>query len=72
MAEPYFIKQVAKLGKPCILSTGMANLGEIKKTFQEIKKTKNRNIALLQCTTDYPAASKEINLTVIKTLKKKF
>ena len=72
MAEPYFIKQVAKLGKPCILSTGMANLGEIKKTFQEIKKTKNRNIALLQCTTDYPAASKEINLNVIKTLKKNF
>lgn len=66
------LEYIAKKGKPIILSTGMANMKEIKKAFEIIYATGNKQVAVLQCTTSYPAPPETLNLRVIQTLIKKF
>ena len=67
---PYLI-EVAKLKKEIILSTGMSSLKEVKSALKIIKKySKKSKITVLHCTTQYPAPFKDVNLNVIKTLRK--
>lgn len=71
------IENIIKQKKPIILSTGLSNIDEIKKTIKFIqsknKNYKNKNmLSLLQCTSSYPTIDEEVNLNVIKTLKKNF
>ena len=67
---PYLI-EVAKLKKEIILSTGMSSLKEVKSALKIIKKYSKKNkITVLHCTTQYPAPFKDLNLNVIKTLRK--
>ena len=67
------IKEIAKKKKPIIMSTGMASLEEIKKSFNTINKfLNNEKIALLKCTSSYPAPIKDSNLQTINDMKKKF
>ncbi len=66
-----FLEYIAKKGKPIILSTGMATLGEIEEAVNTIKKY-NEDIILLHCITNYPADFEELNLRAIKTLKEAF
>ncbi len=61
----------AKKGKPMILSTGMANLDQVKTAYDTIINI-NNNVAVLQCTSTYPAVFEEINLNVLHTYKKEF
>ena len=65
------LKYVAKTKKEIILSTGMCDLNEIKKSVNSILKY-NKKLSLLHCVSDYPAEKKEINLNSISTLKKQF
>lgn len=55
-----------------ILSTGMANIKEIDIAVKEIKKTNNKKLILLQCTTNYPSSNLDANLLAIKTLFKRY
>ena len=55
-----------------ILSTGMANIKEIDFAVKEIKKTNNKKLILLQCTTNYPSSNLDANLLAIKTLFKRY
>ena len=66
-----FLEYIAKKGKPIILSTGMATLGEIEEAVNTIKKY-NEDIILLHCITNYPADFEELNLRAIKTLEEAF
>lgn len=66
------IKIIAKLGKPVIISTGMAALGEIEDAVHTIRKTGNEQIALLKCTSAYPALPEEMNLRTIPHLAAAF
>jgi N,N'-diacetyllegionaminate synthase len=70
---PYLIK-VAKLKRKIILSTGMANLMEIKKALKVLisNGTKKKNITVLQCNTEYPTPVKDANIKAMLTIKKKF
>lgn len=61
----------AKKGKPMILSTGMANLDQVKTAYNAIKDI-NSQIAVLQCTSTYPSVFEEINLNVLHTYKQEF
>ncbi len=61
----------AKKGKPMILSTGMANMDQVKTAYDVIKEL-NSQIAILQCTSTYPAVFNEINLNVLTTYKQAF
>lgn len=58
--------------KPIILSTGMADLKEIKEAIEAIKKEGVRDITLLHCVTDYPVKAEDVNLKAMQTLKKIF
>lgn len=64
------IAEMAKTGKPIIISTGVATLKEIKEAISICYKFKNRNVAILKCTSAYPTPLSEVNLNSIKTLKK--
>ncbi len=66
------IKRVAKTGKPIIISTGMASLGEIEDAVNAAKKAGAKDIALLKCTSAYPAPPEEINLKTIAHMSEAF
>ena len=69
------IKEVAKQGKPILLSTGMSNLKEIENaisiinSFSPIKDSKERS-CLMHCVSAYPTKEIDANLKCINTLKK--
>jgi N-acetylneuraminate synthase len=62
---------IAKKKKPMIISTGMSEISEIEETFRAVTKV-NPNIALMQCTSTYPTAYKDVNLKIIPMLEEKF
>tara|TARA_Y100000590_G_C15631138_1_gene981243 strand:+ start:56 stop:1108 length:1053 start_codon:yes stop_codon:yes gene_type:complete len=66
------IQRVARTKKPIILSTGMASKLEIKEALKIIKKNGNNKVALLKCTSAYPAPYENVNLNTIKDMRKTF
>lgn len=68
------LKEVAKINKKIILSTGMCNNNEIKNALKVFKKynLSKKKIILLHCTSNYPASEDEANISSIAQLKKKF
>ena len=72
IAEPYFIQYVAKKGKPIILSTGMATLGEVDEAARTLRETGNNQFIFLQCTTNYPSGLENANLLTIPTMRDAF
>ena len=68
------LREIAGLKKPIILSTGMADLEEIKQALQALEQagTDREEITLLQCTTQYPAPDEDANLRVIPAFKEQF
>jgi len=66
------IEYVASTGKPVILSTGIASLCDIESAVEACKRMGNDQIALLKCTSSYPASFEEMNLKVIPHLKDTF
>ena len=66
------LQHSAKKGKPVILSTGMANLGEIEEARDTILAEGNEQIALLHCTVCYPTSLTCVNLSAIDTLRQAF
>lgn len=66
------LEYTAERGKPVILSTGMATLGEIQDAVERIQETGNRSIILLQCASKYPAEPAIMNLRAMETLRKAF
>ena len=66
------IEYVASKGKPIIISTGIASLEDIELAVKTCLNTGNDKIALLKCTSSYPAPFEEINLNTIPDIKNKF
>ncbi len=66
------IEYIASKGKPIILSTGIATLNDIKEATDACRKMKNEQIALLKCTSAYPAPIEEANLETIPNMADKF
>ncbi|MDP3741946.1 MAG: N-acetylneuraminate synthase family protein [Candidatus Micrarchaeota archaeon] len=66
------IKYVAKKNKPMIISTGLANIGEMQEALGACFQVGNKNVALLHCIAQYPANPEIANLNVIKTMKLAF
>lgn len=64
------IERIAQTNKPLIISTGMATFAEIKEAVSAAKKAGAEQIALLKCTSAYPANPKEMNLRAIPYLAK--
>jgi pseudaminic acid synthase len=66
------IEKMARTGKPLIISTGMATLGEIEEAVQAARRAGATQIALLKCTSAYPAPPEEMNLRTIPHLAEAF
>lgn len=72
MIDLDFLRHVASKGKPMIVSTGMATLEEIKEAVEAIYSTGNKQLALLKCSSAYPAISDQMNLACIPDMIKRF
>ena len=66
------IEYIASKGKPVIISTGIATLPEIREALRACRRKGNNNIALLKCTSAYPAPINEANLLTIPDMARKF
>jgi len=65
-------QRVAKTGKPIIMSTGMATIGEIEEAVTAAREAGCKELALLKCTSAYPAPPEEINLRTIPHMAEAF
>ena len=66
------IQKISRTGKPLIISTGMATLEEIEEAVKIARQAGAGQIALLKCTSAYPALPEEMNLRTIPELARKF
>jgi pseudaminic acid synthase len=66
------IEYVASKGKPVIISTGIAGIDDIELALDACKRMGNNQIALLKCTSSYPAPMNEANLIMVKDLADRF
>jgi N,N'-diacetyllegionaminate synthase len=69
-----YLRHVGRIGKPVILSTGMATLGDIEAAIDalELAGTARTNITVLHCTTEYPAPFSEVNLRAMQSIQSAF
>jgi N-acetylneuraminate synthase len=72
LVDSGLLRRVAATGKPVILSTGMAVLEEIDEAVETLRGAGCRDLALLKCTSAYPAPAEEMNLATIPHLAARF
>jgi len=65
------LKHVAEIGKPMIISTGAATMDDVMRAYDAVKPI-NAQVAVLQCTANYPANWEELDLRVIETYREMF
>lgn len=66
------IEYAASKGKPIIISTGIAEISDIELAVNACRSVGNNDIALLKCTSSYPAPIDEANMAMIKDLADRF
>lgn len=66
------IEYVASKGKPVIISTGIATLEDIQLALDACHRVGNKEIALLKCTSSYPAPIEEANMCMIRDMRERF
>jgi pseudaminic acid synthase len=66
------IQKMACTGKPLLMSTGMATIEEIEEAVQAANQAGARGIALLKCTSAYPAPAEDMNLRTIPEMIQRF
>src|SRR5229473_8069951 len=66
------IQKMARTGKPLIMSTGMATIEEIQEAMAAAREAGATQIALLKCTSAYPAQPEEMNLRTVPELQRRF
>ncbi|MFZ2491217.1 MAG: N-acetylneuraminate synthase family protein [Thermoanaerobaculia bacterium] len=66
------IRHTAAKKKPLIVSTGAAELSEVREMVQEVRNCGSADIALMQCTASYPAPLTSLNILAIETMKREF
>ena len=66
------IEYIASKGKPVIISTGIAELDDIELALDACKRMGNNEVALLKCTSSYPAPINEANMCMVKDLAERY
>jgi N,N'-diacetyllegionaminate synthase len=69
-----YLRHVGRYSKPVILSTGMANLGEIEAALAVLEQagTPRDRITVLHCNTEYPTPMADVNLRAMLTIRDAF
>jgi len=69
-----YLRHIGQLGRPIILSTGMATMDEIGSAIQILENsgTPKTTITVLHCTTEYPTPMPEVNLRAMISIRDKF
>jgi len=69
-----YLKRLSAIKKPVILSTGMANLGEIEAALQVLTSEglDRKDITVLHCNTEYPTPMQDVNLNAMLTIQHAF
>lgn len=69
-----YLRHIGRLRKNVILSTGMANLGEIEAAIAVLEQagTSRAHITVLHCTTEYPTPMNEVNLRAMQSIQTAF
>lgn len=62
------LRKIAATGKPIVMSTGMATLGEVEEAVATVRAAGNDALVLLKCTSAYPAPPSEANLLTLPHL----
>ncbi len=67
-----YLRYVSRLGTPLLLSTGMANLGDIEAAIDAVEQagTSRDQITVLHCTTEYPTPMEDVNLRAMVNIGK--
>ena len=66
------LRKVAATGRPVIVSTGLASLEEIEQAVQTLQNNGCNEVALLKCTSAYPAPPESMNLKTLPDLASRF
>lgn len=68
------LREISRLGKPTLLSTGMANLADIEAAIDAIEAngTPRSLITVLHCTTEYPTPMEDVNLRAMLSIRQAF
>lgn len=72
MIDLPLLRYVASKGKPIIMSTGMSTLEEIREAVETICAAGNEQLAILKCSSAYPAKTDDMHLKTITDLKERF
>jgi pseudaminic acid synthase len=72
LVDTALLQRVAQTKRPIIMSTGMATLSEIDQAMTTLREAGAEQIALLKCTSAYPAVPEEMNLRTIPHLAEAF
>ena len=67
-----YLEKVAKLGLSVVMSTGMANMQEVREAFEVLLKNglMKEEITILHCNTEYPTPMEDVNLTAMLSIEK--
>lgn len=66
------IRKIAGKGKPVILATGVAHLGDIELALRTCREAGNEDVILLKCTSAYPTPYGDVNLRTIPSMRETF
>lgn len=69
-----YLRKIGSLGRKLIMSTGMANLHEVREALDILTRsgTDKAKITVLHCNTEYPTKMEDVNLMAMITIKKEF
>jgi sialic acid synthase SpsE len=72
IVDPELIAAAARTGRPLLISTGMATLGEIEDALRDATAAGAKAVGLMQCTSVYPAPAERANLRAMATMETAF
>ena len=66
------LEKIAGHGKPMIISTGMATIGEVESAVRTAQNAGTQELILLHCVSNYPADPADVNLRAMRTMARAF
>lgn len=67
-----FLRQVAQVGKPVILATGMCTMAEVEESVDVLFAEGCPQVVLLHCVSTYPTHPEDVNLMAMRSMMERF